>query len=99
MSPRFVPATVAELQRLGLFAGLPGEALTRLADASERDTVRAGFPLVPPGDERVHVLLTGVGREPSGLLRPGDLVTGGAAVTGCVVVRCERETFEKLVAR
>jgi hypothetical protein len=98
VSPRFVPASVAELQRLGLFASLPGEALGRVADGSARDTVRAGLPLVPPDDDRVHVLLSGLGRSPSGVARPGDVVTGGAAVTGCVVVRIDRDVFDELVA-
>jgi hypothetical protein len=97
VSPRFVPATVAELQRLGLFASLPGEVLGRLAEGSARDTVRAGLPLVPSGDDRVHVLLSGLGRSPAGVTRPGDVVTGGAAVTGCVVVRIERDVFGELV--
>ncbi|HEY7381806.1 MAG TPA: hypothetical protein VH572_11385 [Gaiella sp.] len=97
MSPRFVPASVAELQRLGLFAALPGESLARLAEGSERDAVAAGSPLAAAGDERVHVLLSGLGRGPSGVARPGDVVAAGTAVTACMVVRIERPLYDELV--
>jgi hypothetical protein len=97
VSPRFVPASVAELQRLGLFASLPGESLARLADGSTRDPVAAGLPLAAPDDHRVHVLLAGLGRGPDGIVRAGDVVSGGAAITGCVVVRIDRDVFSRLV--
>jgi hypothetical protein len=95
--PRFVPASVAELQRVGLFGALSGEQLGRLADDSERVEL-------PPGaafgstETTVDVLLTGLARGAEGMLRPGDTASGPAtAVTACVLVRCDRETLEALV--
>jgi CRP-like cAMP-binding protein len=62
MSPRHVPASVTELARVGLFATLPGETLTRLADAMRREDVDAGTVLVREGEpgDRFYVLLSGV---------------------------------------
>lgn len=89
--PRFVPATVAELQRVGLFASLPGETLTRIAERTERLEA-------PPGTAfgstavTVDVLLSGLGRAATGVLRPGDVAGGTAtAVTACVIARIPRE--------
>lgn len=80
MSPRFVPATVAELARVGLLAELPGETLARLAQRMERQEIGPGTPLVREGDDgdRFYVVLTGllaVTQESMGLrrmLHPGD---------------------------
>ena len=62
MSPRHVPASVTELARVGLFATLPGETLTKLADAMHREDVDAGTVLVREGEpgDRFYVLLAGV---------------------------------------
>jgi len=91
--PRFVPASVAELQRVGLFAALPGEALTRLAEQMERIEVPSGG-MLGASDATVDVLLTGLARGPAGLLRPGDIVDGtAAAVTQCVIARCPRDAL------
>ncbi len=62
MSPRHVPASVTELSRIGLFAELPGETLTKLAELMQRTEVAAGTPIVREGDdgERFYVLLSGV---------------------------------------
>ena len=62
MSPRHVPASVTELSRIGLFAELPGETLTRLAEQMRRDEVAAGTSVVREGEdgERFYVLLSGV---------------------------------------
>ena len=62
MSPRHVPASVTELARVGLFATLPGETLTRLADVMHREDVGAGTVLVREGEpgDRFYVLLAGV---------------------------------------
>jgi hypothetical protein len=91
--PRFVPASVTELQRVGLFASLPGETLTKLADRVERIEVPSGGSL-GASDTTVDVLLSGLARGPAGLLRPGDIAEGTAtAVTQCVVARCDREAL------
>ncbi len=62
MSPRHVPASVTELARVGLFAGLPGETLGKLADRMEREEVASGTVLIREGEpgDRFFVLLSGV---------------------------------------
>jgi hypothetical protein len=91
--PRFVPASVTELQRVGLFASLPGETLTKLAEQMERIEVPSGGT-IGGSDDTVDVLLTGLARGSAGLLRPGDVVQDtGIAVTQCVVARCDREAL------
>jgi ATP-binding cassette subfamily B protein len=80
VSPRFVPAGITELQRIGLLAELPGETLLRLAREMRREEVPAGGAVVQEGDEgdRFYVVLTGmftVSQEslgPRSVLRPGD---------------------------
>ena len=96
--PRFVPASVAELQRAGLFGSVSGEKLARFADQIERLEVATGVSFGST-DLTVDVLLTGLARGGSGLLRPGDVADGRAtAVTSCVVARCERGTLEALTS-
>jgi ATP-binding cassette, subfamily B, bacterial len=80
MSPRFVPAGLTELQRIGLLAELPGEALVRLGQKMRREDVPAGGALVEEGDDgdRFYVVLTGMftvsqaSMGPRSVLRPGD---------------------------
>jgi ATP-binding cassette, subfamily B, bacterial len=80
MSPRASSATVHELTRIGLLAGLPGELLTKLAAQMEREYVPAGQGVVLEGErgDRFYVVLSGllsVTQESRGerrLLRPGD---------------------------
>jgi CRP-like cAMP-binding protein len=62
VSPRHVPASVTELSRIGLFAELPGETLTKLAELMQRDEVAAGTPIVREGEDgdRFYVLLSGL---------------------------------------
>jgi CRP-like cAMP-binding protein len=62
VSPRHVPASVTELARVGLFAELPGETLTKLADRMQREEVAAGTVVIREGDpgDRFYVLLSGV---------------------------------------
>jgi ATP-binding cassette subfamily B protein len=80
MSPRFVPATVAELARIGLLSGMPGETLTKLAARMDREQVAPGAAVVREGEsgERFYVVLSGmfaVSQESMGargLLQPGD---------------------------
>jgi ATP-binding cassette, subfamily B, bacterial len=80
MSPRFVPAGLTELQRIGLLAELPGETLVRLGQKMRREDVPAGGAVVEEGDDgdRFYVVLTGmftVSQSSMGarsVLRPGD---------------------------
>lgn len=80
MSPRHVPASVTELQRVGVFSALPGETLSRLADRMQREELGPGHTVVAEGDEgdRFYVLLAGLaavsqsGRGPRSTLRPGE---------------------------
>ncbi|HEV8251324.1 MAG TPA: cyclic nucleotide-binding domain-containing protein [Gaiellaceae bacterium] len=80
MSPRFVPASVTELGRIGLLSGMPGETLTKLAARMRREQVAPGAPVVREGEtgERFYVVLSGmlaVSQESMGargLLQPGD---------------------------
>jgi CRP-like cAMP-binding protein len=77
---RHVPATVHELSRIGLLAGLPGEQLTRLAGRMAREEIPAGSGLLREGEpgDRFYVLLSGLlgvsqeGRGERLVLRPGD---------------------------
>ncbi|MGH3104140.1 MAG: cyclic nucleotide-binding domain-containing protein [Gaiellaceae bacterium] len=80
MSPRFVPAGVTELSRVGLLATLPGEVLARLAARMQREEVQPGRAVVREGEggDRFYVVLSGllsVSQESMGgrrVLRPGD---------------------------
>lgn len=53
---------MTELARIGLFAELPGETLTKLAERMQREEVAAGTVLVSEGEpgDRFFVLLAGV---------------------------------------
>jgi CRP-like cAMP-binding protein len=81
VSPRHVPATVHELTRVGLLAGLPGEHLSKLAARLDREEVPSGATVVREGEpgERFYIVLSGmlnVSQESLGerrLLRPGDV--------------------------
>ena len=59
--PKFVPATVTELQRVQLLAGLPGEKLGEIAKHMEREEVPPGRAVVREGDDakRFYVVLSG----------------------------------------
>lgn len=80
MSPRFVPASVSELSRVGLLSSLPGETLTKLAERMRREEVPPGTKLTTEGaaDDRFYVLISGlaaVSQSRQGarsLLRPGE---------------------------
>ena len=80
MAPRFVPATVAELARVELFAGVPGETLSRIAARMERQPVAPGSAVVEECElgDRFCVVVEGllaVTLEAMGerrLLRPRD---------------------------
>jgi len=62
VSPRHVPASVTELARVGLFADLTGETLTKLADRMQREDVTSGTVMIREGEpgDRFFVLLSGV---------------------------------------
>ena len=80
MSPRFQPAGITELQRVGLLATLPGQTLAQLAERMRREPIPAGHAVVDEGDEgeRFYVVLTGMfavtqaSLGPRRVLRPGD---------------------------
>ena len=80
MSPRHVPASVTELQRVGLFGSLPGETIAKLAERMVRGEAPAGRAIVVEGEhgDRFYVLLSGLaavshaGGGPRGVLRPGE---------------------------
>jgi CRP-like cAMP-binding protein len=80
VSPRHEPASVHELTRVGLLAGLPGEQLVKLAGRMEREDVAPGHTVVREGEpgDRFYVVLSGLlnvtqeGRGERRLLRPGD---------------------------
>jgi ATP-binding cassette subfamily B protein len=80
MSPRHIPATQAELSRIGLLAELPGELLVSLAQRMRREEVSGGDAPVVEGEEgdRFYVVLNGIfavsnlGSMPRRMLRPGD---------------------------
>ena len=81
MSPRHVPATQAELARIGLLAELPGELLKKLAERMRREDVPAGEAPVVEGKagDRFYVVLNGIfavsnlgATSPRRMLRPGD---------------------------
>jgi len=80
MSPRHVPASITELQRIGLFGSLPGETIARLAARMQREEFPGGRRIVTEGEstDRFYVLLSGLagvtqdGRGARAILRPGE---------------------------
>ena len=80
MSPRHVPASVTELQRVGLFGSLSGATLGKLAERMTREEVPQGRVIIREGEhgERFYVLLSGLaavtqdGRGARAVLRPGE---------------------------
>lgn len=79
MSPRHVPANVAELQRVGLLASLPGETLGKLADRMERAEVASGTVLVREGEpgDRFFVLLSGLAAVSQSTLGERKVIRAG----------------------
>ena len=79
--PRFDPATVTELNRVGLLAELPGETLRKLAGRMQRQDIEPGSPVVLEGEEGNHFycVISGIlavsnqgGLGPRRVLRPGE---------------------------
>ena len=84
---------MAELQRVGLFAALPGGVVARLAEGTERVELASGSDFGST-TSTIDVVLSGLARGSGGLLRPGDVAAGAAtAVTACVVARMPREAL------
>jgi len=81
---RFVPATVTELSRVGLFQELPGEVLTKLAQNMRRTEIAPGDPIVLEGEEGddFYVILRGlVAVSHPGGLGPQLIVDDGGDAT------------------
>ena len=90
---RHQSATAHELARIAELAGLPGESLARLGEQMERRELRPGETLEAEG--RFGVVLAGMVRGPTGVLRPGD--TFSASVTALMpatVASCDRAVYE-----
>jgi CRP-like cAMP-binding protein len=79
---------VTELARVGLFADLTGETLSKLADRMQREEVAAGTVLIREGEpgDRFFVLLSGLadvsqtGLGQRGVLKAGEFF-GEVALT------------------
>jgi hypothetical protein len=95
---RHQSATANELARIAELAGVPGEQLMRLAEQMERRELGAGKALEAEG--RFGVVLAGMLRGESGLLRPGDSFSGRVcAVTPATVASCERAVYDEIRER
>ena len=79
--PRHVPATQAELARVGLLSELPGERLVKLAERMRREDVPMGEAPVIEGEagDRFYVVLNGIfavsnlgAPATRAMLRPGN---------------------------
>jgi hypothetical protein len=89
---RHQSATAHELARIAELAGLPGETLARLGEQMERRELAPAESL--DGSGRFAVVLAGMVRGPSGLLRPGDTFDGKVtALTPATVASCERDVY------
>ncbi len=90
VSPRHVPASVTELQRIGLLGSLPGATIAKLAERMEREEIAAGRAIMTEGEatDRFYVLLSGiaavtqVGRGARSVMRPGETFGEMAALMG-----------------
>lgn len=98
------------MAQLGLFAGLPGETLGKLAERMERRELAPGeSPAEPEDDRRFYAVLTGVLSAPSGVLKPGQFfgevalpdlppaANSVSAMTPATVATCDEETFEDFI--
>ena len=73
-------ATIHELARIELLAGLPGETLAKLGERMTREDIPPGRTIVAEGEhgDRFYVVLAGMlavtqrERGDRGMLRPGD---------------------------
>ena len=95
--PRHQSATAHELARIAELAGLPGETLARLGERMERRELAPGEKLDASG--RFGVVLAGMVRGGSGLVRPGETFDGSVtALTPATVATCERAVYDAFVA-
>jgi hypothetical protein len=94
--PRHQSATAHELARIAELAGLPGETLARLGERMERRELGPGEGLDANG--QFGVVLAGMVRGQSGLLKPGDTFTGSVtALMPATVASCDRTVYESFV--
>jgi hypothetical protein len=94
---RHQSATATELARIAELAGLPGEALTRLGEQMERRDLAPGETVEAGG--RFGVVLSGMARGSSGLLRPGDTFDSNVtALTPATVASCERAVYQSILS-
>ena len=99
-------ATVHELARIELLAGLPGQALAPLAERMERRTLAPGEGTGEDDAlDRFTVVISGLVRSAEGtILRPGQTVGGVTPARGSVtalmpsvVATCDQATFDELI--
>ena len=99
-------ASIHELARIELLAGLPGEMLGRLAGRMIRRTLSPGDTILEGADAhgRFHVVVSGVLGGSGRTLRPGDTLGGlepldatVRAITPAIVASCDDATFEELI--
>jgi hypothetical protein len=94
---RHQSATAHELARIAELAGLPGEKLARLGERMERRQLAPGERLDATG--RFGIVLAGMVRGGSGLLRPGDTFDGPVtAITPATIATCERAVYESFLS-
>ncbi|HXV57893.1 MAG TPA: hypothetical protein VD704_08495 [Gaiellaceae bacterium] len=95
---RHQAATVHELARVAELAVLPGETLTKLAQALERHELSAGAEL--DAGDRFAVVLSGLVNGPAGVLRPGDRASGALrALTPAAVATCDAAVYETIAGQ
>jgi hypothetical protein len=95
---RHQSATANELARIAELSGIPGETLMRLAERMNRRELAAGESF--DGEGRFGVVLAGMLRTGSGLLRPGDSFSASVtAMTPATVASCETAVYEELRGR
>jgi CRP-like cAMP-binding protein len=100
-------ATIHELARITMLAGLPGDTLGKLAERMERRALAPGEVLQGGGDGEAGftIVISGLLQTEGGqIVRPGETLGGLAstsapvrAVVPSVVASCRRETFDELV--
>jgi CRP-like cAMP-binding protein len=99
-------ASIHELARIELLAGIPGEALGKLAERMERRELSPGEVVIAGEHERgrFYVVISGMLGGGGAIMRPGDsfgvLTLEGEpvrAMTPAVVASCDRAAYEELV--
>jgi CRP-like cAMP-binding protein len=99
-------ASVHELARIEMLAGIPGETLGILAERMEREELRPGEVVLAAEGEhaRFYVLISGMLSAGGQMLRPGEsfgivalLGEQVRAVTPAVVASCDRAAFDELI--